>query len=302
MARASIDIGSNSLLLLVVDDDGAPVYDQVSVVGLGKGIGHRGMFAADRMEAALAVLTEYGNTAESMGVPADRIQAVATSAARRAMNATSFFERVKAETRITVEIISGIQEAQLTWSGALIGLPIPSGAVAVVDLGGGSTEIVIGNPQTDADTQQRSLELGSVRLTEKYFGSDVDRYHPSELAKLRSAIVAEVETINWSIMPRALVAVAGTATTLCAMELGLTEWDAKRVHGSRLGRAALRRWIDRLLDSTKEERQTLAAISPERADYLLAGACVLEAVCSSAHRDSIWISDGGVRHGLLRTS
>ena len=100
-------------------------------------------------------------------------------------------------------------------------------------------------------------------------------------------------------MPRSLVAVAGTATTLCAMELGMTQWDAARIHGCRLGRAALRRWIDRLLSSTPDERRQWAAISPERADYLLVGACVLEAVCSSANKDSLWISDGGVRHGLM---
>jgi len=83
------------------------------------------------------------------------------------------------------------------------------------------------------------------------------------------------------------------------MELGLNEWDAKKVHGSRLGRAALRRWIDRLLDSTTEDRMAWARVSPERAPYLLAGACVLEAICTAAYRDSLWISDGGVRHGLM---
>jgi len=298
MPRASIDIGSNSLLLLVVDDDGASLYDKVTVVGLGRGIGHRGLFQADRMDAALEALTEYGQTAESMGVPAEEIRAVATSAARRAMNAQSFFDKVRAQTRISVEIISGEREAALTWAGALIGLPTPSGSVAVVDLGGGSTEIVIGSP-SDGVAEQQSLELGSVRLTEKFFGANPTRYNPADLAQLRAAVSAEIAGFNWHSMPRAVVAVAGTATTLCAMEMQMTEWDAARIHGSRLGRSALRRWIDRLLDSSPEERRTWAAISPERADYLLAGACVLEAVCSSAHRDSIWISDGGVRHGVL---
>jgi exopolyphosphatase / guanosine-5'-triphosphate,3'-diphosphate pyrophosphatase len=299
MPRASIDIGSNSILLLVVDDDGAPLYDSAKVVGLGAGIGHRGMFRADRMEAALEILREFGQTAESMGLRADQIIAVATSAARRAMNAQTFFERVQAETQIRVEIISGEREAELTWAGALIGLPAVSGAVAVVDLGGGSTEMVIGDPVLGKITARRSLELGSVRLTEKYFGADPVRYQPADLAQLRAAVQAEVQRFEWGTMPRALVAVAGTATTLCAMEIGMTQWDAKRIHGSRLGRAALRRWIDKLLNSSPDERRAWAATSPERADHLLAGACVLEAVCSSAHRDSLWISDGGVRHGVL---
>ena len=299
MPKASIDIGSNSLLLLVVDDDGGTLYDQAKVVGLGRGLGHRGLFQADRMEAALEILTEYGQTAESMGVPAEQIRAVATSAARRAMNAETFFDKVQASTRIEVEIISGDREAELTWAGALIGLPTPSGTTAVVDLGGGSTEIVIGSVDGQTVLGQQSLELGSVRHTEKFFGANPERYHPSDLAQLRAAINEEVSQFNWQSMPRSLVAVAGTATTLCAMELGMTEWDASRIHGCRLGRAALRRWIDKLLGSTPDERRQWAVISPERADYLLVGACVLEAVCSSANKDSLWISDGGVRHGLM---
>jgi exopolyphosphatase/guanosine-5'-triphosphate,3'-diphosphate pyrophosphatase len=299
MPRASIDIGSNSLLLLVVDDEGAALYDTATVIGLGRGMGHRGMFKADRMDAALQTLSEYAQTAESMGVPAEEIRAVATSAARRSMNAQTFFERVRAQTRISVEIVSGEREAELTWAGALIGLPAPTGTVAVVDLGGGSTEIVIGRPSGEGLIEKQSLELGSVRLTEKYFGADPDRYQPADLAQLRAEIADSVGRFNWCVMPKALVAVAGTATTLCAMELEMTEWDAKRVHGCRLGRAALRRWIDRLLDSSPQERREWAAVSPERADHLLAGACVLEAVCSSANRDSIWVSDGGVRHGVL---
>jgi exopolyphosphatase/guanosine-5'-triphosphate,3'-diphosphate pyrophosphatase len=301
MPRASIDIGSNSLLLLVVDDQGAALYDAAKVVGLGRGMGHRGMFTSDRMDAALDVLSEYAETADSMGVPPAQVQAVATSASRRAMNAQSFFQRVKDEVGISVEVISGEREAQLTWAGALIGLPTASGIVAVVDLGGGSTEIVTGDPGGEGVIDKCSLELGSVRLTEKYFGMEPDRYHPADLAQLRAYVAQEVEKHGWEPMPRALVAVAGTATTLCAMEIGMTQWDAARVHGSRLGRAALRRWIDKLLDSSADERRAQAAVSPERADYLLAGACVLEAVCSSAHRDSIWISDGGVRHGVLLT-
>jgi len=302
MPRASIDIGSNSLLLLVVDDNGEPLYDSARVVGLGQKIGHRGMFQTDRMDQALEVLTEYGHTAESMGVPAEKILAVATSAARRAMNADAFFEKVREQTRIQVEVISGDREAHLTWHGALIGLPTPPGSVAVIDLGGGSTEIVVGHPDGEGVVGQRSLELGSVRLTEKYFGQDTDQYHPADFARLRAEINEQINSFEWATIPRALVAVAGTATTLCAMELDMTEWDASRVHGSRIGRAALRRWIDRLLNSSAAQRQEMAAISPERADYLLAGATVLEAVCSSVHRDSMWISDGGVRHGLLIAS
>jgi len=299
MPRASIDIGSNSILLLVVDDGGTTVHDEARVVGLGRGLGHRGIFKTDRMEAAHAVLCAMSETAQSLGVNPGDIRAVATSAARRAMNAASFFGSVKAATGIEVEIISGEREAQLTWHGALVGLPVGHDPVAVIDLGGGSTEVVTGTPGQGPDPAPVSLEIGSVRLTESHFGPEPDRYRAADLSKLRTAVADAAQQLSWPTLPKSLIAVAGTATTLCAMELGMTEWDARKVHGSRLGRAALRRWIDRLLTSSRDERLDLAQVSPERADYLLAGACVLEGICTKAHRDSLWISDGGVRHGLM---
>jgi exopolyphosphatase/guanosine-5'-triphosphate,3'-diphosphate pyrophosphatase len=297
MPRAAIDIGSNTLLLLVVDDDGNTVHDEARVVGLGQGLGVRGMLKPDRMDAALEVLRDYADTARSLGVPPYDVRAAATSAARRALNARAFLDRVQAETQFGVQIVSGEREALLTWRGAAGDLRLPRGPVAVVDLGGGSTELVQGE---GAEIRSRvSLEVGSVRLTEQFFGPTPDRYKPADLARLREAVDEVSAGISWERLPRALVAVAGTATTLAAMERGLTSWDRTAVHGMRLTRGALRRQIDRLLHSDAAERRTLAAVSPARADYLLAGAVVLDRICASALRDSMVVSDGGVRHGLL---
>ncbi len=298
MPRASIDIGSNSVLLLVVDDTGLTVHDEARVVGLGKGLGDRGLFRPDRMDDTVDALRAYAHRARDLGVMPHEIRAVATSAARRALNAQTFFERVADETGIRVEVIAGPEEARLTWLGALGDLDLPDGPVGVVDLGGGSTEVVVG--QGDRVGFRLSLELGSVRLTEAFFGSAPTRYKPADLARMRAHIQGEVATVEWPVLPRVLVAVAGTATTLAAMDLGLTDWDRAAVHGSRLTRGSLRRWIDRLLDAGPYERRELAAVSPERADFLLAGACVLEALCTSGRRDSMRVSDGGVRHGVLR--
>jgi exopolyphosphatase/guanosine-5'-triphosphate,3'-diphosphate pyrophosphatase len=299
MPRASIDIGSNSLVFLVIDNQGYTIHDEAVVVGLGRGIGQQGMFQPDRMDIAMDAFQGFAQKAKVLGVAPNQIEAVATSASRRAMNASTFFQQVQKQTGIHVEVISGKQEAYFTWKGALLGLPIESGSYAVVDLGGGSTEIVVGDPTVGDMVEQRSVEIGTVRLTEQFFGDDLNRYAPAELAAMRSSIGQHLEPIDWKRVPRALIAVAGTATTLGAMEIGLTSWDRTKVHGTKLGRTALRRWIDRLLHSSPDERREWAAISPERADYLLAGACVLEAVCTAAHRDSLWISDGGVRHGVL---
>lgn len=297
MPRASIDLGSNSVLLLVRDDDGATLHDEARVVGLGAGLGDRGLLRPDREEATIEALTDYARTAAELGVQPWDVIAAWTSSGRRALNAQAFIGRVESATRIRLRVISGEEEARLTWIGALGELSLPDGPVGVVDLGGGSTELVLGEgPRIGSRV---SLELGSVRLTEQFFGPEPKRYRPADLARLRAYVDETVATYQWQVLPRSLVAVAGTATTLAAMALGLTRWDRDRVHGSRLTRGTLRRQIDQLLSAGPRERRDLSAVSPERADFLLAGACVLEAVATSAHKDSLRVSDGGVRHGVL---
>ena len=296
MPRASIDLGSNSVLLLVLADDGAVLHDEARVIGLGRGLGDRGLFRPDRMDAAVEALREYAASATALGVAPELVKAVATSASRRALNATTFFDRVKKDTGIQFRVISGEEEALLTWLGARQGLDLPNGPVGLVDLGGGSTEIVLG--ERDVVQFRCSMEIGTVRLTDQYLDGGRGRVDPRALARLREHVDEVVGGVTWPLTPRVLIAVAGTATTLAAMELGLETYDGARVHGSRLTRAALRRWIDRLLDADPEQRRALAAVSPERADTLLAGACVLEAVLSHARRETLIISDRGLRHGV----
>ncbi len=297
MPRASIDIGSNSVLLLVLADDGAALHDEARVVALGRGLGERGLFRPDRMEAALEALRDYAATAARLGVEPAAIKAVATSASRRALNATTFAERVRKETGIVIRVISGEEEAALTWLGARQGLELPDGPVGVVDLGGGSTEIVVG--ERDVISLRTSLEIGTVRLTDQLLEGGRGKVDPRALARLRASVDEVVSAVVWPVLPRVLIAVAGTATTLAAMELGLPTYDGARVHGSRLSRAALRRWIDRLLQADPDERRALAAVSPERADTLLSGACVLDAVLSCSRRETLLVSDRGLRHGAL---
>ena len=297
MNRATIDIGTNTILLLVVSEGGTVLHDEARVVGLGHGVGDRGMMRPKRMESAMEVLTEYARIAEQSGVPAWLVRAVATSGARRAMNARAFLERVREQTGLRVRVVSGEEEAWLTWAGARNGMSLPSGKVAVVDPGGGSTELVMGEDERMA--MQISLELGTVRLTETFM--DPARYRPQDLARMRNHIKGVLAGVKWPSTPRALIGVAGTVTSLACMEHGLTTWDRSRIHGTRLSRRHLRSWMDRLLESTPAQRQEWAAVAPERADYLLAGACLLEEVCTIARKDSLYVSDGGVRYGLLST-
>lgn len=296
--RAAIDIGSNSLLLLILDDAGKAALDEARVVGLGRGLGERGVFRPERMEAAMKVLKEYSEKAKSLGVAPETIRAVATSASRRALNASTFYAQVRAQTGIKVEVISGEEEARLTWRGGIDGLNLPAGPAVLVDPGGGSTEIIMG--EGDRIQFRLSMELGTVRLTEGYLG--YGSVEAGAFSRLRAHVEQVVERVNLPGMPRSAVAVAGTATTLAAMELGLRSYDPVKVHGSTLTQAALRRWIDRLIDSTPEQRQELVAVSPERADTVLAGAIILSQVLERTRRQSYRVSDRGLRYGLLAQS
>ena len=300
MNRAGIDIGSNTLLLVVVDAAGAILHDEARVVGLGRGLGDRGVLSPERFAAAEEVLRAFVLTAKRHGIEAWAIKAVATSAARRAMNAATFFERVQRETGLRVRIVTGEEEAHLTWLGAQRDLS-PQPPLLVVDLGGGSTELVLG--ERDRIFHRVSLEIGTVRLSETFLcgrnGEVPDRFDPGQVSQLRKRVEIELEKVRLDPLPRTVVGIAGTVTTLTAMQLGLTSYDGARVHGSTLERVDLARWTDRLLAADAATRRQLAAVSPERADWLLTGAIILARVLAAAKRPSLVASDRGLRFGLL---
>lgn len=295
MSRAAIDVGSNSLLLTVVGDDGTILHDEARVVGLGKGLGDRGVFKPDRMKAAEEVLAGFVETAKSHGIEPWQIRAAGTSGCRRAMNAETWIARVQRSLGVKIRIVSGDEEAQLSWLGAQRDLPLPHGTRMVLDLGGGSTELVLGD-----DTIVRrhvSLEIGSVRLTEEFLGTGPA--DPEALVRLRKWVEATVGRFEFEPPPEVVIGVAGTVTTLAAMVQGLARYDSARVHGSTLTRADLHAIGDRLQPATQEERRALVPVAPDRADYLLAGAVILDQVLEVARLPSLLVSDRGLRFGLL---
>ena len=292
--RGAIDIGSNSVLLLVMDGTRV-VHDEARVVGLGKGLGERGVFRPERMEATLDALREFALTATRLGVTPGEIRALATSASRRALNAPSFYTQVRKATGIVVNVISGEEEARLTYLGGVDGMNVPKGLVMLCDPGGGSTELILG--EGPHIRSRVSMEIGTVRLTEKYLGyGAVD---PAALARLRAEVDSVVGAVKLDGSPRSVIAVAGTATTLAAAELGLPAYDPAAVHGCTLSAGALRNWVDKLLAATPEGRRDLLAVSPDRADTVLAGAVILLRVLELARRQSWRISDRGLRYGAL---
>lgn len=298
MNRAAIDIGSNSILLTIVDGRGAVRVDEARVAGLGRGLGDRGLFAPDRMSAAEAILGDYVSLARSHGIEPEAIRVVATSAARRAMNAETWFDKLQRSLGLRIRVITGDEEARLTWLGALRDLKLPSGPQLVVDLGGGSTELVLG--EDGLVLRRASVELGSVRLTESFLpGSLRGQPDPGGLTRMRHHIDAVLDRFVFDPAPRVVIGVAGTVTTLSTMALGLHHYDADRVHGSRLTRVDLARSVDRLLDASPDERRALVPAAPERADWLVAGATVLDRVLAAVRRPSLVVSDRGLRYGLL---
>jgi exopolyphosphatase / guanosine-5'-triphosphate,3'-diphosphate pyrophosphatase len=297
---ATIDVGTNTTLLLVAEAaDAARVRvleDRAEITRLGRGIGRDGRLGAEGIARTLEVLTEYAAAAGRHQAP---VVAVGTEALRRAPNAAEFLEPAARLLGSPVEVIDGEQEAELTFSAALASFPDLTGApIAVVDIGGGSTEVIVS--ERGRVRSRISLPLGSVRLTESHLRSDPAR--AGEVA----ALTAEVDEALQAVPPRgsggetlALVGTAGTVTTLCAMSLGLVQYDASLVHGHRLGRADLEAQVQRLAGSTQAQREQMAGLDPRRADVILAGAYILRGLTQRLQADSVLVNDRGIRWGLL---
>ena len=295
MRQASIDLGSNSVLLTVVDS-GRVLHDEARVVALGKGLGDGGAFDPERMEAALDALRDYAKTAVQFQVAPAHVLAVATSASRRATNAEAFYNQVREETGLEFRIISGDEEALFGFRGALWGRPLEGDTVvATVDLGGGSTEVVIGDKE--GLLWSKSLELGSARLTEDFLGTGIPS--PAAIEEARACVRKTCEQIPASPQPSRILALAGTATTLGAIDAGLEAWEPAAIQGRPLSRSTLLVLARKLAEATPAERQKIAAISPQRADFLLAGCLVLDEVTAALGGTHCELSVQGLRYGVF---
>jgi exopolyphosphatase / guanosine-5'-triphosphate,3'-diphosphate pyrophosphatase len=300
-AIATIDVGTNTTLLLVARPrPGAPLAepeilaDDAEVTRLGRGIGTDGRLGPEGIARTLSVLENYVRIAASHQA---RIAAIGTEALRRAPNADDFMKPAE-RLGVPVEVISG--EANLTFRAVAESFPsaVADGRVAIVDIGGGSTEIIV----CDRGVTQfrRSLPLGSVRLHECHVRTD-----PPSAVETR-AIEADVRAGLDSVAdafagpPLALlIGVAGTVTSLAAMSLGLRSYDSGRVHGAELSVAQLDAQIHRLAGMTQREREGIAGLDPRRADVIFAGAVLLRTIAERAGVSSIRVSDRGIRWGLF---
>jgi len=300
---ATIDIGTNTTLLLVAraEREGAVtvVDERAEITRLGRGIGTTGELGAAGIAATLDVLRGYAEIARRHGA---RIAAIGTEGLRRASNARAFLEPARAILGVGVDVIDGEREAALTFravSASFPGLARADAPLAVVDIGGGSTEIIVARGgQVHLRT---SLPIGSVRLTERHVRQDPPA--AAELAAVCAEISGALATVALDDAlgdgSATLVGVAGTVTSLAAMAQDLASYDPARVHGFQLTRAALDEQIARLSHATQSQREAMPGLDPRRADVILAGTLILRALVDATNAPSVLVSDRGIRWGLL---
>jgi exopolyphosphatase / guanosine-5'-triphosphate,3'-diphosphate pyrophosphatase len=276
MRVAAIDCGTNSIRLLVADavDGGLREVDRrLTIVRLGQGVDATGSFAPEALQRTFAACFDYAEAIREYG--AHRLRFVATSAARDVRNRDEFFAGVRERLGVDPEIISGAEEAELSFRGATGGLVEQrvQAPYLVVDIGGGSTELVLGD--RTGVLHAESLDMGSVRMTERHLRSDPAG--PDEIAAATADIDSLLEATTVPLREaRSLVGVAGTVTTLAAVALGLPAYDRNRVHHARIDGPRLTATARWLLESTRAERARREAIHPGRVDVIGAGALILE--------------------------
>jgi len=276
---AAVDCGTNSIRLLVADvEDGRLVERtrQMQIVRLGQGVDRTGALAPDALDRTFVALRDYARVIAEMG--ADRVRMCATSATRDATNRDVFVDGCTAILGVAPEVISGAEEAAASFRGATAELPRDRhpAPYLVVDIGGGSTELVVGDTSVD---QSVSLDIGCVRLTERHLRADPPSADQTAAAEADvDALLAGAESSVDVRSARTLVGLAGSVTTVAALALGLTSYDPTRIHLSRTSYAGVDRITDLLLTSTRAQRLDLPVMHPGRADVIGGGALVLRAV------------------------
>ncbi|MBI1994906.1 MAG: Ppx/GppA family phosphatase [Deltaproteobacteria bacterium] len=298
---AFIDIGTNAILCLIVElrETGRfrVLEDLAEIPRLGEGVDRTKRVGAAGERRSVKVLESYLSQCRNLGV--EEIIAVGTSALRDAQNSGEVLARLQARLGFEIRVLSGEEEAAYSFLSVQRGLSLAGRELLVIDVGGGSTEFIRGNDSGMAEAL--SVDLGAVRLTERLLRSDPVK--PEEYEGMVALIVRGLAPLRdrWrnSGSSLTLVGIAGTFTTLAAVEKKLTRYSHSEVHGSRLTLAEVRRQARLFLDKTIAERKKIPGLEPKRADVILAGACLIERIMTLFHAREVIVSDQGVRYGLL---
>jgi exopolyphosphatase/guanosine-5'-triphosphate,3'-diphosphate pyrophosphatase len=283
---AAIDCGTNSIRLLVADVDAAgnltELDRRMEVVRLGQGVDRTGELAPEALERTLAATRQYAAAIEAVG--AQRVRFVATSATRDARNRDEFFDGVRAALGVDVEVITGAEEAQLSFRGATGAVAeAHAGPFLVVDLGGGSTELVLGTGSVDASV---SMDVGSVRMTERHLHSDPPS--AAQIAAARADVRAHLDDAARAVplaKTATLVGLAGSITTVTAHALGLSEYRRERVNQAELPVQAVLDSCAALVEAPRAERAAMGFLHPGRVDVIAAGALVWSEVITRVAAD-----------------
>ena len=293
---ASIDIGTNTILLLIAEVDQGrinPLFEMETVVRLGENLQKTGVISPQAMDRGLQTLTQYLEQCRVWGV--QQLFAVGTSALREAKNSEVFLRLARKNLHLSIQVISGEEEAQLSFLAVARDLQESEKSILVVDVGGGSTEFILG--RGDQISRWISLPLGSVRFTEEFLHSDP--VQEEEWQKMEQEIRKLLINIPHSKEPLSIVAVGGTATTLASVEQGLEDFIAERIHHFALEKEALESQLSLFRSKTFEERKKIPGLPVARADVILAGAAILYLTMEEVKCPSVLISCHGVRYGLI---
>jgi exopolyphosphatase/guanosine-5'-triphosphate,3'-diphosphate pyrophosphatase len=293
---ASIDIGTNTILLFIAkveEGEVKPLLEKETIVRLGEGVHQKGILSEEAMERGFQTLSRYLEQCQTLGV--QKTFAVGTSALREAKNSGDFLKRIKERLDLSIEVISGEEEAQLSFLAVVRDLKEKEKSVLVVDVGGGSTEFILG--RGDRIMQWMSLPMGSVRFTEQFLHADP--VQEVEWKLMEKEIRKLFKTLPHSNEPFSMVAVGGTATTLASVEQGLDGFIFEKIHHFILEREALRKQVQAYQSKTINDRKQIPGLHPARAEVILAGGTILYLAMEELKSPSILINCHGVRNGLL---
>ena len=292
---AAVDCGTNSTRLLI-GDGGQAVERLMRITRLGQGVDSSGRLAPEAVTRVVSVLEEFRRAIDDHGVVG--VRATATSAARDASNRDEFFDAAEAVLGVRPELLTGLEEGRLSFAGGTAELDPAEGPFLVVDIGGGSTEFVIGTTEADSAL---SCDIGCVRLSEQWIEHDPPL--PEELLACLSVVEAHIDDVVRE-MPevggaRTLVGLAGTVSCAAAVEIGLAEYDRSRIHHFRLSRDAVEDVFRTLAMESRAERLENPGMEEERADVIIAGLSILVKVMRQLGFSECLVSESDILDGLV---
>jgi exopolyphosphatase / guanosine-5'-triphosphate,3'-diphosphate pyrophosphatase len=295
MSVAAIDCGTNSTRLLI-SEAGRTLDRRMVITRLGRGVDATGRLAEDAIERTVEVLRDYKAAMDERGVTKLRI--TATSAARDAANADDFFDAAEAVVGTRPELLSGTEEGELSFAGATADLDRSQGPFLVIDIGGGSTECMVGTEKVD---DVRSFDVGCVRLTEKHLASDPPA--PEELSNAIAEAVAWFDDLLREVpgaaAARTVVGLAGTISTVAAVEIGLAEYRREAIHHFHLTREAIEDVFRTLATERLADRIHNPGLEAARADVIVGGCCALVAFVRTLGIDEVLVSESDILEGLV---